>query len=122
MTQSNHLNLKPENLREGIKMPQKLIDLADVVRSKNAGPYELTIDIIFDNIEDYNLVKEKAVITREKIAELYQVPLADVKDVIHFEPARAIKVTLKRPIPAGSPGERDVYGAQQHAPLLDLEL
>ena len=103
-------------------MAQKLIDLADVVRSKNAGPYELTIDIIFDNIEDYNLVKEKGVITRERIAELYQVPLADVKDVIHFEPARAIKVTLKRPIPAGSPGERDVYGAQQHAPLLDLEL
>lgn len=103
-------------------MAQKLNELADVVRSKNAGPYELTIDIIFDNIKDYNLVKEKAVITREKIAELYQVPLADVKDVIYFEPARAIKITLKRPIPAGSPGERDVYGAQQHAPLLDLEL
>ena len=103
-------------------MAQKLIDLADVVRSKNAGPFELTIDIIFDNLKDYNLVKEKAVITREKIAKLYQVPLADVKDVIYFEPARAIKVTLKRPIPAGSPGERDVYGAQQHAPLLNLEL
>jgi len=87
-------------------MPQKLIDLADVVRSKNAGPYELTIDIIFDNIEDYNLVKEKAVITREKIAELYQVPLADVKDVIHFEPARAIKVTLSgRSLPAHQESE-----------------
>ena len=103
-------------------MAQKLIELADVVRSKNAGPYELTIDIIFDNIEAYKLVKDKAVITREKIARLYQVSLTDVKDVIYFEPARAIKVTLKRPIPAGSPGERDVYGAQQHAPLLDLEL
>ncbi|MGM0420430.1 MAG: DUF4387 domain-containing protein [Bacillota bacterium] len=103
-------------------MAVKLVDLAAVVRSKNAGPYELTLDILFDTYEDFQLVKNKEVITSARIAQLYGVPREDVSEVIYFEPAQAIKVTLKRPLPAGSPGERDVYGAQQHAPLLEIEI
>ena len=41
---------------------------------------------------------------------------------MHVPMALAIKVTLPRPIVAGTPGDRDVYGAQQHRPLLDIEL
>jgi hypothetical protein len=46
----------------------------------------------------------------------------DTVTVIPFEAAYAIKIVIDRPIVAGTPGDRDVYGAQQHAPLLGLEL
>jgi len=42
-------------------------------------------------------------------------------NVIEFKPAKAIKATIERPIASGDLGETDVYGAQQHAPLLSLE-
>jgi hypothetical protein len=40
-----------------------------------------------------------------------------VVDIIEFEPAFAVKITLRRPWPSGAVGETDVYGAQQHVPL-----
>ena len=43
-------------------------------------------------------------------------------EIIPFEVALAIKITIPRHIIAGSPGDSDVYGAQQHAPLLDIEI
>ena len=38
-----------------------------------------------------------------------------------FATCKAIKATIVRPMPSGALGERDVYGAQQHAPLLGIE-
>jgi len=46
----------------------------------------------------------------------------DIINIVEFKPANAIKVTIKRPICSGDIGEKDVYGAQQHAPFLDLEI
>jgi hypothetical protein len=39
-----------------------------------------------------------------------------------YAPARAFKATLPRLIPAGAFGDSDVYGAQQHAPLLEVDI
>lgn len=100
----------------------KLIDIASVVRSKNAGPYELTFDIIFKDCETYRRIKELGVINRRLMAELYAIPEEDVLTLVEFDPANAIKITVKRPRVAGDIGETDVYGAQQHAPLLDVEI
>ncbi|TCL62456.1 uncharacterized protein DUF4387 [Hydrogenispora ethanolica] len=102
-------------------MPTPLLKIAEVIRSKNSGPYELTLDIIFRDWEIFRRVCAARLITPERIAGLYRVPVADVLAIIEFEPAKAIKINLRRPIPSGSPGDTDVYGAQQHAPLLDLE-
>jgi hypothetical protein len=99
-----------------------LPDLADVVRSKNAGPYELTLDVIFTTREQYELVKRGRLISRQVVADLYGVPVADVGEPIFYDPARAVKVNLRRPLPSGNVGETDVYGAQQHGPLLALRL
>ena len=41
-------------------------------------------------------------------------------DVVWFPVAKAVKATIVRPLPSGALGERDVYGAQQHAPLMDF--
>jgi hypothetical protein len=101
-------------------MKTRLIDVAEVIRSKNSGPYELTLDILFRTREDFQKFQDARCITPELIARLYHVPVEHVLGVIAFSPAKAIKATILRPLPSGALGERDVYGAQQHAPLLDL--
>ncbi|AZR73394.1 acyl-CoA synthetase [Anoxybacter fermentans] len=101
---------------------RKITELAAVIRSKNAGPYQLTFDFIFKSDEIYQKVKESNVITPELIARLYNIPIKNVISVINYDPARAIKATIVRPRPSGALGETDVYGAQQHAPLLDIEI
>ena len=103
-------------------MSVRLTDLAAVIRSKNAGPYELTLDIIFREVADYERVVAAGVIDRALIARLYHVTDAEILALVAFDPAAAIKITIRRPRPAGDLGETDVYGAQQHAPLLDLVL
>lgn len=93
-------------------------DVALVIRSKNAGPYELTFDLMFPDKKTYEEVKKG--ITKSKIADLYQIEESKVLTIVHFEPAYAIKITIVRPKTSGDLGETDVYGAQQHAPLLEL--
>lgn len=95
-------------------------ELATVIRSKNSGPYELTLDIIFKDKETYEQVKTTGVITPESIARLYQVSLDKIISFVEFDPANAIKITIIRAMAAGDPGDNDVYGAQQHGPLLGL--
>ena len=101
-------------------MKYNLTDVASVIRSKNSGPYELTFDVIFKDFEMYERVKAAKVFNEKMFAELYQIPLSDIIGVVHFDPAKAIKTTIVRPIPSGALGETDVYGAQQHAPLMKL--
>lgn len=99
----------------------KLIDVAEVIRSKNAGPYELTFDIIFKEWEMFDYFVEHKLITEQLIAGLYGIEVQKVMNIIEFKPAKAIKATIERPMASGDLGETDVYGAQQHAPLLTLE-
>ena len=99
----------------------KLHELAKVIRSKNAGALLLTLDIMFDNEEAYRTVFDSGVLSPRKIASLYNLSDNQV-EIIAFEVALAIKITIPRHTTAGSPGDSDVYGAQQHAPLLDLEI
>jgi len=99
----------------------KLTDVASVIRSKNSGPYELTLDIIFNEFDDYEQVKLGGFINEELICKLYNVSPDKIISIVAFDPAKAIKATIKRPLCSGDLGETDVYGAQQHAPLLDLE-
>jgi len=102
-------------------MKIKLRDISAVIRSKNSGPYELTLDIIFKNRELFDRVAALGFINESLIADLYKLDAKDVLSVIQFPQACAIKATIIRPCGSGDLGERDVYGAQQHAPLLELE-
>ena len=97
-----------------------LSELAKVLRSKNSGPFELTLDILFSDEAPYRRVKESGVLTRENIARLYNIPKAHVVVLQHFDAALGIKITMLRSCPSGTVHDRDVYGAQQHAPLLKL--
>jgi hypothetical protein len=99
----------------------KLQDFAQVVRSKNAGPRRFTLDIIFRDDADHQRAVQSGALTAEKIAPLYGVA-ANAVTVINYPLGRAIKVVVPRKIMSGDLGDRDVYGAQQHTPLLDLEI
>jgi hypothetical protein len=101
-------------------MKKSLLEAASVIRSKNSGPFELTLDIIFKDAQAYRKICEEQQITPQMAADLYHVPLSEILNFVWYAPANSLKITLKRPIDSGSIGERDTYGAQQYAPLLAL--
>ncbi|MFA5585392.1 MAG: DUF4387 domain-containing protein [Saccharofermentanales bacterium] len=100
-------------------MQVKLREIASVIRSKNAGPYELTFDVLLKDADTFEMVRKSNVINKQMIASLYRIPESQVLGIVYFPNACAVKATIVRPIPSGAWGERDVYGAQQHGPLLD---
>ncbi|MDO4543482.1 MAG: DUF4387 domain-containing protein [Clostridia bacterium] len=97
----------------------RLVDLATVVRSKNAGPLWLTLDIMFDGEKDYSLALNSEAINATKIAELYGVP-AEKVSIIPYPIVNSIKITIPRKLVSGSLGETDVYGCQQYTPLFSV--
>lgn len=101
---------------------KKLAELAKTIRSKNAGTDKITFDIIFREKENYDLVKKSKCLTRETVAKLYNIPEERICDFVEFDPAYAIKFTIYRERPSGSPGEGDIFGCQQYPPLLDIEI
>lgn len=102
-------------------MMVRLRDLATLMRSKNAGPFQVTIDIMFADRDTYERVRDSGAITADRVALEYRVALEDVA-VLTFDPAYAIKVVLRRPVPGGDLGDTDVAGGQQFAPMVDWEI
>ncbi|KAK7701832.1 hypothetical protein SLS64_009965 [Diaporthe eres] len=100
----------------------KMSSLACVIRSKNAGPFELTFDIMFDSSEMYSRVRDADVLGNDVIRRLYGVEDKDIITNMFYTPALAWKCTIRRPWAQGSIGERDTLGTQQHAPLLNIEV
>jgi len=99
----------------------KLGDLAQLIRSKNAGPFVLTFDIMFDDYDVYRRVIKSQVLTKSSFAAMYKVPEEDVLYVEH-EAARAIKISLPRPYVQCDLDDGDAFGGQQHGPLVDLDI
>jgi hypothetical protein len=100
---------------------KSLGELAKFLRSKNAGPFYLTLDIFFYTTEDYEKSKEVGLINKSLISKLYRIDEDDI-NIIEFDPAAAIKISFPRPVSSGGVGDSDVYGAQQHAPLFDIKI
>ena len=99
----------------------RLYDAAMVCRSKNAGPFQVTIDLMFDDEETYRRVLTSPQFTAERIAALYHAAPSQVA-VKRFDRIRTVKVVLPRTAASGSLADTDVYGSQQHFPLGDVEV
>ena len=97
-------------------------ELAKTVRSKNAGVDKITFEVIFRERETYERVTRSAVLTRASVAALFRIPDSRLADFVNFEPGLAIKFTIYRERPSGSAGDPDIFGCQQYAPLLDIEV
>lgn len=98
-----------------------LYDEALVCRSKNAGPFQVTIDLMFSTLASYEKVWRSPNFTPEKIGALYHISPEKVQ-IKPFEKILTIKVVLPRRVGSGSPLDTDVYGSQQHFPLGNLEI
>lgn len=110
-------------LRQESKLATKTLgELAKALRSKNAGTDRITFDIVFEDRETYDLVRTSGAVTRETVADLYRIKDEQITDFVEFEPAFAIKFTIQRDQPSGSPGEGDIFGSQQYPPLLGIEV
>lgn len=101
---------------------KKLYQLAKTIRSKNAGVDKITFDIIFNKKSSYQLVKQSKSVSVESIAELFNLSIDRICDFVEYDPALAIKFTIMRNFPSGSPGGGDIFGSQQYPPLLDIEI
>jgi hypothetical protein len=99
----------------------KLSECATLIRSKNAGPFALTFDVMFSSASTYLRVKRSGILTAERFAALYGVPLTDV-DAFECDQALAFKFSIPRPRAQGDFGDGDMHGGQQYAPLLELEV
>lgn len=96
--------------------------VAKVIRSKNAGPFEITFDIMFDDPAAYQRVKRSGVIEPGRIAAAYRIPAKDILVCKPFDAALAFKVTIRRQVSSGDIRDTDVYGCQQHVPLTGIEV
>jgi hypothetical protein len=99
----------------------RIRDIATVCKSKNAGPFELTIDVVFETRDLYERVRKTGVLGPKLFARLYGVKPEDVL-YTEYPAGNAFKATIPRAVSSGDVGDTDVYGAQQHAPLLEVDI
>lgn len=96
-------------------------ELAKVIRSKNAGPFVITFDIMFETKEIYSHVVNSNIITVELFSKLYNTPPEDIQ-LYHVDNAYAIKISMPRPIFQGELEDGDMYAGQQYPPLINIEI
>jgi hypothetical protein len=101
---------------------EALRNLADIVRSKNAGPYRITFDILFRDKARYEAVKATGAINADAVAAAYGLRSEDISSFFEIDMANAIKITIRRPRAQGSLGDGDMYGCQHHVPLMQLQV
>lgn len=99
----------------------KLWQVTKLIRSKNSGPFELTFDVIFKDRESYEKVRDAGVINTDWFARTYRLT-PEVVSIINYDSANAIKITIPRPFISGDVDDTDVFGGQQHGPLVDIEV
>lgn len=97
-----------------------LYQIADIVRSKNAGPYRITFDVIFKDRDRFEVVRDSGAITMESVAKAYGLDVSQISSFFVIDQAMAIKVTIVRPIAQGAAGDGDMYGCQHHVPLMNI--
>jgi hypothetical protein len=95
-----------------------IVERAKVLRSKNAGPFVVTLDVIFGSQSDFDRVR--AAIDASALAAAYAVPVQDVVGIDFVPELKAMKASYRRRRPCGHPGDPDCYGMNQEQPLARL--
>lgn len=104
-----------------MKNIKTLGELAKIIRSKNAGPFVITFDIMFATEKDYNLVVESNILTVDRFSKLFNIPPEDIQ-FYHVKNAYAIKISMPRPYFQGDLEDGDNYAGQQYPPLIGIEI
>ncbi|KAL9573209.1 hypothetical protein ACKAV7_002894 [Fusarium commune] len=117
----------PSPPNQAIQKSETLSDLCRIVRSKNAGPYEITIDAMFASKEAYEAVKSSDLLSTSNVAKAIGISEEDIIWIGFFDPAISFKVTIPRvrsgkKKSAGGFMENDIHGSQEHMGLASLRL
>lgn len=117
----------PSPPNQAIQKLETLSDLCRIVRSKKAGPYEITIDAMFASKEAYEAVKSSDLLASSNVAKAIGISEQDIIWIGFFDPAIAFKVTIPRirsgkKKSAGGFMENDIHGSQEHMGLASMKL
>ena len=102
-------------------MPDTLQDIAIEVRSKNAGPFWVTMELFLRDEDAYRIAADPGYLNEEVIGRLYGVPVAGVR-IFRIPSLNVVKVSFPRPVAQGSLRDRDIHAGQHHVPLAVLAL
>src|SRR5690606_1438957 len=94
---------------------QDVLDRVRVLRSKNAGPYVVTLDIVLKEQSDFEALRRG--LSADLVAEAYSIDAARVESFDFFDELLAAKISIKRRKPCGHPGDPDCYAMNQEQPL-----
>ncbi|WP_204039595.1 DUF4387 domain-containing protein [Acrocarpospora phusangensis] len=94
-------------------------ELALEVRSKNAGPFWVTMELFMRTAEDYGTVADEDFINEQVIARLYDLDPADIQ-IFRIPALNVVKISYPRPVAQGSLRDRDIHAGQHHVPLAAL--
>jgi hypothetical protein len=100
----------------------RLLDMAVVIRSKDAGINRLTFDIIFTSGENYEAALRSNVFSKDSVAKILNLAPERVVGTFYVDSCNAIKISIDRPNISASVDERDVFGAQQQAAIEGLTI
>jgi hypothetical protein len=99
--------------------PRTLGDLALEVRSKNAGPFWVTLEAFMPDSAAFRVAED--LITADTIARLYRVPVQQVQ-LFALPKLQVVKVSFPRQVSQGSLRDRDMHAGQQHVLLAAVPL
>ncbi|PYU74343.1 MAG: DUF4387 domain-containing protein [Acidobacteria bacterium] len=100
---------------------RELWEFTKLIRSKNAGPFELTFDIMFKDADSFHQVMKSGALTPELIAHLYKTQRERTRFFV-IERLLTVKISIPRAIFSGDVMDTDVYGGQFHGPLVRLPI
>lgn len=99
----------------------KLGEIAKYVRSKNAGPFWVTIDIFCTDAEDFERVANAPGLAPRAIAGLFGLSENEIRQ-FRVPSLHVLKISFPRPTAQGSPGDADSHAGQLFVPLLSVEI
>ena len=99
----------------------KVSEVCHVVRSKVAGPFWVTMDLMFNDREAFDRYSNSPAIGADAVAKIYGVDADQVK-LYPVPDLNVLKISFPRQTPQGSVGERDLHSGQQYTFILNEEL
>jgi hypothetical protein len=100
-------------------MKKRLGDYCKLIRSKNAGPFMITFDFMFDGADSYRRCIDEKWLTPQLFVDVYGVQLSEVM-FFECEDITSIKVSFPRPVGQGDLGDSDMHGGQMFGPLAGM--
>ncbi|AGZ40823.1 DUF4387 domain-containing protein [Actinoplanes friuliensis] len=103
------------------RTPRTVADISLEVRSKNAGPFWVTMEVFLRDTAGYTLVADPAFLDTQVVAGLYGVA-AETVQIYRIPALNVVKISFPRPVVQGSLRDRDIHAGQHHVPLALLPL